>query len=1381
MALVVIEYRPFSADRRVICVISELRLVWLAEVTPTEAGRFTGQAIVWIALLGGAWKCWSISRRPTTNTKCALSLMILLLAFVVGSSAGIFASSVGTSPVMAVVIELVSLLTLGMVATVIVLAILGLIELSTRPGVFVQGRAQAIWALALAGVIGLIAGVGFVSGILRSGRSWATAGTGRPGQVLTFDDLNFRFRSPSRPWVSYDASKLNKVSKLGFMRRYPEAYFSVIAERIGSDRDFSSAQLAEIGKAHLQAAAQSSRILSEAPWRTNGLDGLVTESEAQVGQLSLYYLHCYIATNGYGYQLVGYGRSQDRQRIAGELRQMFSRFELVDPNRVASAGGAAFRTNFVSQQQDYVVRLTNSPWHVFESLEKQLPDAEFGASRGDSCFVVVPVWLGDEQPDTETLSAGLLAVVSIAYPNEKLTNRKQLTQGDVHGVQFDFSRDIDGQTLRYRLRVLQQESRAYLVAAWSQRREPEAILEDALGRVQIVKPAFRLRSAEASLTSREQKVRGVVLNAAGLHEFNLGEYEKALPLFCAAARASSQESLYARNALQAWRHLERPKEALEFIAAQPASLMAVPDVRAWQAFFQAQAALTDLALTNYGKLFAEGYRSDLHFPVYINLLNLQRQYDLALGQVAKYLEKEDSISGRLLEADIYRLKRDFPEAISVLKVQHEKAPFNSQVSGALAETSLQAGFYKEALEISQGMAKASRDSAYVQFLKGRSELALKWYREAKTSFEAAVKLAPANKEIASYLDLVSGLIGEGNNTNIKEPIEMVALPGALTNSSPEPLPDGYAKGYGAYYARRLVALTWEPGKELRTTEYSLVRVLDASGVSAFSTVQIPFDPLGQQVFVNEVRVMDSAGKTISEGHLADYYVLDDRAGTVMSQKKVLNIPIPGLQPGCQLAVVVTRRELGTAAEFPYLEHFFSRPFPVRDSSLFVRAPAQRLKYSASAVQEPQALEDGLWWRVTEPLVARWEPLQPAAATYLPLVSIADASSRWQALGSNYLASIADRLEPEASVQEQARRLAGGLENDEAKIAELTHHVQTNYTYKAIEFGRRARIPNKPSEVVRNKYGDCKDHAVLLQQMLQAVGVPACLALASHRGPVLEDLPSLDQFDHMLVFVPGRQANRFVDCTDRGGDAAQAIPLGLAGHSVLILDLPNSRFATIPDYSEDASRIEEQRHLRLVDQRDVVVDETLTITGAHAAYMRGYLLQVPSSSRRMVFQRQAGLADVELSEFSAEPLEAPGAPLRLHCAYILKRQFHRAKDGLSGILRAGIERLYLTAEPVDNRLTPFEVTIPLHVQSSVSLAIPEGFGAEPLSISASKLDARFADCQSQIRIGGKQVDLEFQWSLPAGKFSPADYAAYRATMEQALSMLEREVTLKSSAH
>jgi hypothetical protein len=80
-------------------------------------------------------------------------------------------------------------------------------------------------------------------------------------------------------------------------------------------------------------------------------------------------------------------------------------------------------------------------------------------------------------------------------------------------------------------------------------------------------------------------------------------------------------------------------------------------------------------------------------------------------------------------------------------------------------------------------------------------------------------------------------------------------------------------------------------------------------------------------------------------------------------------------------------------------------------------------------------------------------------------------------------------------------------------------VQKELHYEAIEFGRRAYVPKTARETLRDRYGDCKDHAVLLVSMLNAVGVPAELALVNINQRVLPELPNIDQFDHMIVSVP----------------------------------------------------------------------------------------------------------------------------------------------------------------------------------------------------------------------------------------------------------------------
>jgi len=66
------------------------------------------------------------------------------------------------------------------------------------------------------------------------------------------------------------------------------------------------------------------------------------------------------------------------------------------------------------------------------------------------------------------------------------------------------------------------------------------------------------------------------------------------------------------------------------------------------------------------------------------------------------------------------------------------------------------------------------------------------------------------------------------------------------------------------------------------------------------------------------------------------------------------------------------------------------------------------------------------------------------------------------LVTNYLASIHDRLELPAEQNKLAKQLTAHATNLTQKIDAIASYVQTNYTYRAIEFGRRARIPQNPA-------------------------------------------------------------------------------------------------------------------------------------------------------------------------------------------------------------------------------------------------------------------------------------------------------------------------------
>jgi tetratricopeptide (TPR) repeat protein len=1359
-------------------------MVWnynclLAVVDGSSAAEKTGQ-LLGVAIFGlGAWHCFNISRRPTTNTKCALSLMSILLIFAVSNILSMMASALIPARGTYVVSVLIGLISLGLVVCAVVLGIIGLVEYANTPGQYTQGRAQAIWALVLSGICCLILLGGAVVGIIRSQSPRAI--TGQPAPTVVNTALNFRFRPPAPSWVSLDMSKVNKSAQFGFMRREPEVYFMAIVEALNNESQFDTGGLANLALTQMRAATRSTREVSREEHVVNGLSGLLVESEAETSHGEIHYVRWYCVTNGWSYQLVGWGKTSERQDVASEVRQALAGFDQLDPARHAPRSDA-FDADFVSPRNLYKAAVSQSAWGKYPSLGKDFPAAEFGAVRAPTeCLAVVPVWLGEQHLSEEALSYGLLATMGISYPDQNLNRGAELAEGGLRGVQYDFQREISGHEWVYRLRCLQGGGFACLVAAWTDQNNPdrELFFNDAFARLSFLPTLESAKPAFTNLTARERKARGQVMNGAGIYYFRMREYERAQSLFHEASCSVPTEPTYVLNVVQSLNHLDRAKEALEYLDARPEILSRSSELRGYQAYFQGQVGLTQQAITNYSKLFAEGCRDDSHFSEYIRLLVEEMRFDDALREVEQYLRVKDTLAVRLIEADIYRARRDYAQAVKLLQAQHEKAPFNMQVANSLTEVLIEAKRYGEALELCQQALRSSGESAYGLYLKGRAELGLKWYREAKASFEASLNLAPSNANTREFLNLASSILGEGSNTSIKQPIAAVPLPAILTNSATHSARSGYASDFGAYYTRRITAVQYQPGKECRTSDYLFLRVLDCSGVAAFSTIQFNFDPLREDIFVNELSVISESGALVSTGKVSDYYVLDERNEDATTHRKTLNIPIAGLQPGHEIRLVITRAEVGRVEEFPEYRYFFSHQIPAQESSVLICGDTRGLKFGASPGVEERVLPEGRLWTVQDPLVARPEPLQPPASLCFPVLWIADRNATWPSLATNYLASIHDRLERDASTQATGVALVAGLTNEQSRLEAIVRHVQTNYTYKAIEFGRRARIPNTPAEIIHNKYGDCKDHSVLLVQLLEAAGIPARLALAASGGTVQGEFPSLDQFNHMVVYLPGVRGGQFVDCTDKGCDPTRTVPYGLAGSQALVLDGMQSRLVTVPEYSTNGSDLEVTRKITFGSSTDATVEEELKLGGLYASLLRTYLLQISPSSRRTVLERQFAHGGRNSGEFTVAGLETPGADMKISTSYPMPEPFQPENGSFTGAIRTGMERSYLEADPANKRLSPFEIRVPLNFRAVVEIKPPPGFAVEFLPISQPKLDPRFGTYESRSRMENNTLKLEVSGHQQRGTFTAKDYAIYRETMSQALSMLERGILLKPS--
>ena len=118
-------------------------------------------------------------------------------------------------------------------------------------------------------------------------------------------------------------------------------------------------------------------------------------------------------------------------------------------------------------------------------------------------------------------------------------------------------------------------------------------------------------------------------------------------------------------------------------------------------------------------------------------------------------------------------------------------------------------------------------------------------------------------------------------------------------------------------------------------------------------------------------------------------------------------------------------------------------------------------------------------------------------------------------------------------------------------------IQSQCSYHAVSFGERGRIPRPFTTIATAKNGDCKDHSLAIFHYLQHHGLQPYLALVSSGDYVAKNLPSLNQFDHMVVALKDdRDQWQIIDATAKLIPLMERTPQGLIGHHCLILTRGN---------------------------------------------------------------------------------------------------------------------------------------------------------------------------------------------------------------------------------
>jgi transglutaminase-like putative cysteine protease len=172
-----------------------------------------------------------------------------------------------------------------------------------------------------------------------------------------------------------------------------------------------------------------------------------------------------------------------------------------------------------------------------------------------------------------------------------------------------------------------------------------------------------------------------------------------------------------------------------------------------------------------------------------------------------------------------------------------------------------------------------------------------------------------------------------------------------------------------------------------------------------------------------------------------------------------------------------------------------------------------------------------WFCDERNVQARWtDPDVPVDYDPNGRVQISEFSS-WQEIVDWALPLYETDPSLSADLQTEISKLCE-IPKAEERILAALRFVQDQVRYLGIESGIGSHRPTAPSEVLRRRFGDCKDKALLLVTLLRQSGIEASPALVSTslRGSVSERLPAPGDFNHVIVQVTNGPQTHWLDAT-----------------------------------------------------------------------------------------------------------------------------------------------------------------------------------------------------------------------------------------------------------
>jgi tetratricopeptide (TPR) repeat protein len=1065
--------------------------------------------------------------------------------------------------------------------------------------------------------------------------------------------------------------------------------------------------------------------------------------------------------NYYFITVIHRGSVLDSSMLKDELMAFVKGFSLIEYQQGTNSEGQSWDSplmKFESAVYGYTYQNSDDIWYKWSHLEEvnEDPDLALINREEDLSLFVFANHFEDHNLRPSDIFEVYLSRLGVDPAGKSMTLKKRI-QSNNHLYEFSTVEIVEGFDFKYEGKFEWDGKRSIMVVTWTQNVLYEKYRKTMNQAIHAVKIG---RDYTAQLSTRQNKFNGKVINHIGLLRLAADQPLVALTFFELANRMDPEEPLYLINCgfVYQLKNLHGPGtlhfEKQMVLVEKHGKLLGI---------------LGEMheELLNYGKA-RQYYEQALQFypndaELVINLSDALwglGQKTMSLKVVEDLWTKQPSTRLGVYLAKTHMGLDQYAEAVDLLNMVKQQFGITPEVGHALIDALLFMERYEEALNVNSEIVQIDGESSTTWLARGKSQFYLKQFREAEKSLSKALLADNHNEEAKSFHAAAKSFLGEADVAAIASMINPVLAKAPIQKLIRKEFSNQFNSGeYPAVIHHQEETLKMVKGTGWIRTQLLVLEIKDERGPGFFKEFNFTFLPGYDRIYVNSLEVYDARLNLKATAKVNQHYITSVIGDDNSQGAQMAHITIPSTQIGDFIYLQISRSSIEKTETIPFTQHQSGKTLPVAIDFFNLEADSSMAIWEEYGEIERRPYEKGLSWQVEAPVVIHKEMYMPDYRDFGSGLMIAHQQN-WTKVAMDYQKLIKHQFKNSLSVREKAFEIKGSELDSETILYKIVDWVRDRIQYRDVAFGGHSLIPAIALETLNNRYGDCKDQSLLLKEMLDAVGIESHLALIHQTKLTSESLASIQQFNHMIVYVPAtdKWPDLFFDPSEESG-TRRPVPINLEGRYALILNSEKSKLLITPVLEKDQEhRVNIYHTLYINTKGDAEIRDSLAMFGKFGSGFRDEFLGKTEKKQQEFISEwlSQAIPSLTVTNSRLENVRDFSAPLILVVSYSSKQYFSATKNGLVGRFPNIWERSFMKLPRVKKRHHPIRLPHETHFISELIVQGPSGLDIQILPANGATPESfKYTEFKQETQ-SGKTSLLRNIWSTTSLYADPSEY-------------------------